>query len=201
MKVRIPNGPVFSSQDSLNSYKIGDHKQKLHQYQKEQTALSQLTHRMPSSVPAARKSSSSSWLWVAMLCAGTGSQAGNVAGIHSPQVIPWPEPWAGKGSPAAGMLQAGSAGPGMVDAPRLVPQGWDCISNSICALLWTLSWIYQEPLYILYPSACGISPEFFWTGVLQKLHIFISSNKALKHLINFKHTNSLTTPGYPHAWN
>lgn len=32
-----------------------------------------------------------------------------------------------------------------------------------------------------------------------KLHIFTSSNKALKHLINFKHTDSLTKSEYLHA--
>lgn len=134
----IPNGPVFSSQDSLNSYKIGDHKQELHQYQKEQTAPSQLTHHVPSSVPAAWKSSS--WLWQCSVQAQAG-RLGMCQGFTALRWFLWPEPRAGKGSPAAEMLQAGSAvAPGMVDAPGLVPQGWDWISDSSCALHWEPVW-------------------------------------------------------------
>lgn len=61
-----------------------------------------------------------------------------------------------------------------------------------------------------FPGASGITLEVFvWTRVLQKLkghqkvklRIFISSNKALKHLINFKRMNSLTKSGYLRTWN
>lgn len=150
----IPNGPVFSSQDSLNSYKTGDHKQKLYQYQKEQTALSHITHHVPSSVPAAKKSSSS-WLWQCSVQAQA-VRLGMCQGFTSLRWFLWPEPRAGEGSAAAEMLQAGSAvAPGMVDAPGLVPQGWDWISDSICALHW-------DPVFNISGTFVHTVPKCLW---------------------------------------
>lgn len=124
----------FPVRNSLNSYKMGSQAKAVSIPKRTDCPFSAHSLRAkfcPSSQEEQQQ------LAVAMPCAGTGSLAGNVWGIHSPQVIPWPEPRAGKGSPAAEMLQAGSAvAPGMVDAPGLVPQGWDWISDSICALHW-----------------------------------------------------------------
>lgn len=78
----------------------------------------------------------------------------------------WPEPRAGECSPAAEVLQAGSAvAQGMVDAPGLVTQGSDWISNFICGLHWDPFLNMSAPVRSLCtscsPSARGISPEVF----------------------------------------
>lgn len=178
----------FLVKDSLNMYKTGDQQAKAADCPF--SAHSWVLSQQPGGAAAAGCG------WQCSVQA----QAARLGmwGIHSPQ---W-YLWAGKHSPAAEMLQAASG--------WWILQVWLLKAEAGYHILFvisigTLSWIcqllYKEPLYILCPSARGISPEVFWTGVLQKLHAFISSNKALKHLINFKHTNNLTTPGHPHAWN
>lgn len=54
----IPNSPVFLAKDSLNSYKIGDNKQKLCPYQPEHTALS---HHVVSQQPGRAAAAGCGW--------------------------------------------------------------------------------------------------------------------------------------------
>lgn len=58
MEIVIPNGPVFLVRDSLNSYKIGDNKQKLYRYQQEQSAL---THHALSQQPGRAAAAGCGW--------------------------------------------------------------------------------------------------------------------------------------------
>lgn len=108
----------------------------------------------------------------------------------------WPEPRAGECSPAAEVLQAGSAvARGMADAPGLVTQGSDWISNFICGLHWDPFLNMSAPVRSLCtscsPSAREFLQKFFEQEFCRSCTSSSRLNKALKHLINFKHTNSL----------
>lgn len=148
MKITVPNGPVFLVRDSLNSYKIGDSKQKL------QTALSQLTHQFCACSQEEQQ----------QLAVG-----GNALCRHRQpgwECVRDSQPsgdtfGAGEHPPAAEMLQAASAvARGMVDAPGLVTQGWGWISNFMCGLHWDPVLNVSAPVRSLCTYCAQVSIEF-----------------------------------------
>lgn len=190
MKIMIPNGPVFLVRDSLNSYKIGDNRQKLYRYQQEQTPLSQLTHRevrpcrVLSQQPGRAAAAGCGWQCSVQVQA---ARLGMCEGFTPLRPYLWPEPRAGECSPAAEMLQAGSAvARGMANAPGLVTPR---LRLDIKFYLWSplgpsLEYVSscEELLYILFPTC----PWNFSRSFLNRSF----AEAARLHLVLTKHLST-----------